>query len=63
MHWFGNVTRHLKELNLASTILHGRVSGNHARGRPRRSSTGETVRGSGMGVEDAARASYSRNGW
>ena len=35
--FFGHVTRHLSELRLANTIMHGRVPGNRGRGRPRRS--------------------------
>lgn len=34
MKWFGYVSRHPKEHNLANTYMHGRVPGKRGRGRP-----------------------------
>ena len=63
MRLFGHVTMHPEDLELAHTIMHGHVPGSRARGRPRRKSTDDIVRWTGLRVAEAVRASSSRYRW
>ena len=62
--WFLRVNRCQKELDLAHTILHGRVPVNRTRIRRKGAGLEKLYDGGGgMGLTDVARASHSRSGW
>ena len=63
MRLFGHVMRHLEDLKLADTIMHGHVPGNRARDRPQIKWTDDIVQWTGLHVVEAVRASSTRYRW
>ena len=61
--WFGHVSRHEGNLDLAYTIMHGSVPGKRSQGRPRLNWFNNISRWTGQSVYKAKTLTADRNEW
>ena len=63
MQWFGHVTRNQSYLNLANSIMHGRVPRKRGRGRPRKTWLCNINEWTNLSVSEASRKAMDRKLW